>query len=423
MKFQNTIIVLNLLLLLNGLQLKAQSSCGTSLLADLQFSKQTITSTSNHKLTTENAVDTLDLVFHIMHTGEPIGQKTNITTAQIESAVLSLNRDFGAWPIHDSIAIRPNGVNTQFYFRLACLDPNGKATSGINRINASSITNYSTEGFHFLPNNQGNNTDLTALSDWDVTKYINIWVTHRIETPKGDLSNGGGFGANLTKLTQGFSGVYATAEVVGCDPDGSLSYQITNPYGKILSHEIGHYLGLHHTFEGATCKESDCTTEGDLVCDTEPHDNSISVLQHPGCDEYTECGTREPIENLMNYAGSTCGNTFTQGQKDRMKAMVALHFQNVVNKGQCGKQISNATIKNSTDLIKIHPNPSSGNVVVQLMENSFVELVSINGMVLFSKSMSKGANNISLLSFPKGVYFFRIHSNANTVVKKIVLQN
>ncbi len=73
--------------------------------------------------------DTFDVVFHLIHLGEPIGEGANISDAQVASAILHLNRDFGKWAIHDSVAITSNGVDSEIFFRLACIDPNGNATN------------------------------------------------------------------------------------------------------------------------------------------------------------------------------------------------------------------------------------------------------------------------------------------------------
>ena len=257
---------------------------------------------------------------------------------------------------------------------------------------------------------------MTSLSDWDITKYLNIWVTHRIETPNGTLTEGGGFGANLASLTQGFSGVYVSYRIVGCDPDGNLGYTLTNKYGKILSHEVGHYLGLHHTFEGGSCSENDCGSEGDFVCDTEPHDNSISNPQSTDCDLYGECGTREPIENIMNYAGQTCGNTFTQGQKDRMKSMVTLHFQGLVNKGQCGNSTTNLKVRQKTIEVIINPNPVK-DVLYLSGYNGNYTIVDMQGRVIQSSNCTNGV--IFLTGISNGSYVLK----AAHFVKKFIVQN
>ena len=76
-----------------------------------------------------------------MHTGEPEGTGTNISREQILSALESLNDGFrGNAPFNSS------GVDMEINFCLAARDPSGNPTSGINRVDASSITNYSTNG-------------------------------------------------------------------------------------------------------------------------------------------------------------------------------------------------------------------------------------------------------------------------------------
>ncbi|MFN5236362.1 MAG: M43 family zinc metalloprotease, partial [Bacteroidota bacterium] len=242
--------------------------------------------------------DTFDVVFHVIHLGQPIGSGSNISDEQIKSSLFSLNRDFGAWPIHDSIAIAPNGANSEVFFRLACTAPDGSPTTGINRVDAGSFPDYATQGFNFKTGNAGNYKQLADLSHWPQNRYINIWITHRLETFLGVTSGGGGFNAATAIFQQGYGGVYMVFRYVGCDVDGSQGFVLFNKYGKLITHEVGHYLGLLHTFEGESCTETDCATQGDRVCDTEPHSNSVP--NDPSCGEYAECTTREPVENIMN---------------------------------------------------------------------------------------------------------------------------
>jgi len=95
---------------------------------------------------------------------------------------------------------------------------------------------------------------------------------------------------------------------------------------SVLSHEMGHCLGLFHTHSGsgcgdyANCEEaingSNCTTCGDLVCDT-PADPCLSGNVNGSC-EYTGPEEYDPdVTNIMSYAPPSCLDHLTDGQYDR----------------------------------------------------------------------------------------------------------
>jgi hypothetical protein len=87
--------------------------------------------------------------------------------------------------------------------------------------------------------------------------------------------------------------------------------------GRTTTHEVGHYLGLLHTFQGG-CINSNCNNQGDHVCDTPP------VAQpNFSCIFINSCHTDQPdlndlIENYMDYTNDACMNIFTLGQTDRI---------------------------------------------------------------------------------------------------------
>lgn len=163
--------------------------------------------------------------------------------------------------------------------------------------------------------------DHTANSDWYNWSYPGNDPADDREA-KAALHEGGWKDLNMyvANLGDGLLG-YATFPGGKLFRDGvvllneSLPGGDAAPYneGDTATHEVGHWLGLFHTFQNG------CDNPGDRVADTPYQDNGDNIFS---CEESLDtCASKpghDPVHNFMSYGDDPCLDRFTAGQSLRM---------------------------------------------------------------------------------------------------------
>ncbi len=236
----------------------------------------------------------LPVVFHVIHsTNDQLGEGRNLSTKNITDQLEVLNNDFNF--THS----QTREVPSEFYslatsmdveFQLANMSPDGRATTGITRTVIEDIADLD-----FIEE------DIKSTLNWDPTRYINIYV---LDIPKSNVK---GF-AHLP--TAGTVGTFTDGIVLDYKVVGGLSEN----KGRTLTHEMGHYFGLYHTWG----KNGDCQAD-DYIEDTPQ-----SAFPTFGCPEgeVSECGNSKMYMNFMDYASNDCALMFTKGQVNMMSSVL-----------------------------------------------------------------------------------------------------
>lgn len=293
-------LIFSFFLIFISFNIFSQTICGFEDIKFMGFNeKTTLEPESNREL-----IYTIPVVFHVVHLGEAFGVGTNISDEQILDGLRILNEDFrkvpGTWG-------DGNGVDVQIEFCLVQRDPNGNPTSGINRIDGNQWSIYPSQGIRVNPFNVGEpEINIKSVTSWDRSSYMNVWIVSEIHNSTVNIQGYSNYPTNSI-----LDGVVILHNVIGSFGNVQGIYDMS----RTLTHEVGHYLGLYHTFGNyQSCNEalseSNCVTSGDFICDTPPTAPNF------------QCNTLCPdaqVENYMDYSQQFCKNMFTQGQKDRMR--------------------------------------------------------------------------------------------------------
>lgn len=245
--------------------------------------------TSNGEAKSDSILYVIPVVFHVLH---QYGSE-NISDQKIFDEIDLLNTNYQKLANYAMIVSEFDTVigDAQIEFRLAALDPFGNCTNGIEHI-------YSHETLL--------GDAYSKLHQWDRSHYLNIWVCQNLNGMPTTLAY-----AHFPEDTDGMSFWI----------DGIMSKYFEVGNGPTITHEIGHWMSLAHTWGS--------TNEPEVACGDDGVDDTPETRGHWTCDvDDSTCndGIIENVQNYMEYSG--CQLMFTEGQVERMhNALIGISGQ------------------------------------------------------------------------------------------------
>ena len=288
----------------------------------------------------------IPVVVHVIHNGDPVNttannSSENISDAQVLSQIRVLNEDF------QRLVSTPGGanstgvaVNTQVSFCMAQTNPGGTITDGINRVNVTPPNN-TTAGVTDDWETRADVQAMKATTQWDPTKYMNMWSLKfgGLPSNQGGLAgilgyaqfpdNSGLGGLNASGGAANTDGVVSGYQYFGTSDGADASYNLSAPYdkGRTMTHEVGHWIGLRHIWGDGNAYDPtgvNGTVQGSCPVDDFVNDTPNARASNGGCPTLDSCagGGNDQVQNYMDYTNDSCMDTFTAGQVVRMVAVM-----------------------------------------------------------------------------------------------------
>lgn len=347
---------------------------------------------------------------------------SNVSEQRIHDQIDQLNKDFNrlnenAEEVRDEFKDIVASANIEF------------SIAHINRVKTDTVfaLEFDIQSFSYkMPDHVKSN--IGGGSDpWNNREYLNLWICDI----KDDLVFGYAYPPNGFDYWEAdeyvssinLDGIVLDCKAVGAPPplivyNESESLQL---YGRTLTHEVAHYLGVRHTWGDQSIDATNCYDNDDLE-DTP----AVFGPSNNDCDfDKNTCNNGaadlpDMIENFMDYSLQECQNSFTKDQVGVMRYVLENYRTGLRKKDRIIAPLEKTIVypNPSSRYVNVYFKPENENIYQATVYNSLSHEITIptTHFVTDTQSFQFDFNNRA-----PGIYFIEFVSERNRFCEKIII--